>query len=74
LSSDLKGGLVTGIALTSEKGGSVNLVSPWTSGTPTVREVDGAGNVLSTVPSMTANGVLTFATNAGSTYQVGAGP
>jgi hypothetical protein len=74
LSGDLKGGQVTGITITSEKGGAVNLVSPWTSGTPVVHEVDGAGNVLSTVSSMTQNGVLTFATSAGSTYQIASGP
>ena len=74
LSSGLKGGLVTGITLTSVQGGGVNLVNPWTGGAPVVHEVDGVGTVLSTVPSTVQNGLVTFATSAGSTYRIAGGP
>jgi hypothetical protein len=74
VSSEQKGGQVTGVQVTSEVGGTLNLQSPWTSGTPAVHQIDGAGNVVASVSPTIANGVISFPTVAGQTYSVTSGP
>jgi hypothetical protein len=71
VSSDFKAGQVTGVTVTSEKGGPFNLVDPWKTSTPKVQQVDGDGNVLAQVASTLSNGILTLATSPGLTYQIG---
>jgi hypothetical protein len=74
VSSDFKAGQVTGVTITSERGGVVNLVDPWRAGAPSVHQVDGAGNVLGQVSATTQGGVVSFSTTAGATYTIASGP
>ncbi|GAA3216040.1 hypothetical protein GCM10010532_043260 [Dactylosporangium siamense] len=66
VSSQLSGGQVTYVDITSQAGRPVALLNPWGSGrTVTVTRV-GGGTVAHTTP----NGTITFPTQSGATYQI----
>ncbi len=68
VSAALTGGTVGPVTITSDAGQPVRLRSPWAGGQVTVTS-NGAP-----VPFTVDGGVISFATTAGSTYQVSAGP
>ncbi len=59
------GGKVGPVTLTSTVGGTLRLKNPWGSGTVSVTTLDGTA-----VPFTNSGGVISFATTAGTSYQV----
>jgi hypothetical protein len=74
VSSEMVGGQVTHVDITSEKGGPLQLVDPWTSGTPQVSLLDASGNATGTTAATVNGGVVSLATTAGQSYRVTSGP
>jgi hypothetical protein len=74
VSSEMVGGQVTHVDVTSEKGEKLQLVDPWTSGTPQVSLLDASGNAMGTTPATVSGGVLSLPTTAGQSYRVTSGP
>ena len=70
VSSSISDGVVGATTLTSEKGGTVNLMSSWAE-QPTVVRIDDAGNTLGAVSvSSGTDGVISFDAQAGETYVI----
>jgi hypothetical protein len=70
VSSRLAGGRVTSATITSEKGGTVRLLDPWTGGRLRVVRVGGDEDEGRPVRFTTTAGVISFATSPGATYRV----
>jgi len=70
VSAALSGGKVSPVTLSSEVGGTVKIKNPWSSGTLTVNQLDADGNPTGPVPFTNSGGVISFATIAGTSYQV----
>jgi hypothetical protein len=70
VSAGIAGGTVTPVTLTSDVGGPVKIKNPWSGGTMGVRQLDASGNPAGAVPFTNSGGVLSFATTAGTSYQV----
>jgi hypothetical protein len=70
VSSQMTGGQVTYVDVTSEKGSTLTFQSPWSAGTPTVAEIGAGGAVLGPAPFTASGGVITVPTAAGHTYRI----
>jgi hypothetical protein len=70
VSAGIVGGKVTAITLASDVGGTVKIKNPWSSGTVSVQKLDANGNPAGSVPFTSSGGVISFATTAGTAYQV----
>jgi hypothetical protein len=70
VTAGIAGGTVTPVTLTSDVGGTVKIKNPWSGGTVSVRQLDASGNPAGAVPFTNSGGVLSFATTAGTSYQV----
>jgi hypothetical protein len=70
VSAAIAGGTVSPITLTSEVGATAKIKNPWSTGTVSVQQLDADGNPAGAVPFTNSGGVLTFATTAGTSYQV----
>lgn len=66
----LAGGKVSPVTLGSDVGGTVKIKNPWSSGTVSVSTLDASGNPNGSVPFTNSGGVISFATTAGTSYQV----
>jgi hypothetical protein len=74
VSSELTGGQVSHVDITSEKGGTLQLADPWTTGTPQVSLLDASGNASGTTAATVNGGVVSLATTPGQSYRVTNGP
>ncbi|OLE23133.1 MAG: hypothetical protein AUG44_22910 [Actinobacteria bacterium 13_1_20CM_3_71_11] len=70
VSAALSGGKVSPVTLSSDVGGSVKIKNPWSTGTVSVSTLDANGNPNGSVPFTNSGGVISFATTAGTSYQV----
>jgi len=64
------GGNVGPVVLTSTVGGTAKVKSPWKTGTVSVTALDANGNPAGSVPFTNSGGVISFATTAGTAYQI----
>ena len=70
VSSDLAGGRVGAATITSERGGTLRLVDPWSGGTVRVAQVTDGGRVIRDVGFTRADQLISFPTTPGATYRV----
>jgi len=70
VSAALSAGTVSPVTLSSDVGGTVKIKNPWSTGTVSVNQLDANGNPTGSVPFTNSGGVLSFATTAGTSYQV----
>jgi hypothetical protein len=73
VSASLNGGTVGPVTITSDTGNAVKLKNPWDTGAVNVVKLDADGNPAGSVASSQSNGVISFATSAGTSYLVRSG-